>query len=118
MLSLERNIVLPRGLLTVNLHGSLRKGIGSPSCDGTLAEPSEKQEFPPTMDAFFWREYQYLAASGYSVGGFCRYAFLLPGLKLRPHVELSIDQRKANETFDYSQGCDNTTLRLSVGCIF
>lgn len=117
-LSVERNFLLPKGVLTVNLHGSLRKGIGSLADDGTLAEPSEKQEFPPTMEAFLCREYQYLAASGYSVGGRCRYAFLLPGIKLRPHVELSVDQRKANVTFDYSQGCDNTTLSLTVGCIF
>lgn len=114
----ERNVMTRKGVFTFHLNGRLRKGIGAIADDGVIASPSEKQEFPPTMDAFLYRQYQYLATSGYGIGGSCQYAMLWPGKKIKTHIRLDVQHQKSNETFDYSQGSDHTAISLTVGCVF
>ena len=80
--------------------------------------PSSKQEQPAVMEAMLWREYQWLCAAQYRIGGSVQYAFVFPGTRLKTHARLTASHRKANETFDYSQGCDRTQLSLAIGCTF
>lgn len=119
--SLCRNIVAARkssAYWTLGLDFSFLKGSGEPFEDFTYQAPSDKQELPPTMDAYLWREYIWLTAAQYHIGGSAAYSFIMPGPKLRTFVRLSLSHRKANEGSVYSQGCDFTSGSLAVGCTF
>ena len=100
------------------LHFSYLKGSGEPYEDLTYQQPSDKQEQPPSMDTYLWREYQWLTSSQYNIGGSVAYSFVMPGTRLRTFVRLSISHRKANETNEYTLGRDHTTASLSLGCQF
>ena len=117
-LSATRNLVCSKGVWTFCVHGSFLKGTGDPFNDGSFVTPSAKQEQPATMDAFLWREYQYLTAPQYSIGGSVQYAFLLPGTRVKTYARFSGSHRKANATYQYSTGCDRTYLSLAIGCSF
>ena len=119
--SLCRNIAAARkssAYWTFALDFSFLKGSGEPFEDFTYQAPSDKQELPPTMDAYLWREYTWLTAAQYHIGGSAAYSFIMPGPKLRTFVRFSLSHRKANESNIYSQGCDFTTGSLAVGCAF
>ena len=117
-LSATRNLLTPKGVWTFSLTAAYQKGSGEPYTDLTFAEPSTKQTAPATMDAWLWREYQYIVAPQYMVGGSVAYAFVFPQTKLKTHVRLSATHRKANQTYEYSNGKDCTSLTLAVGCTF
>jgi hypothetical protein len=70
------------------------------------------------MDAFLYREYQYLTAPQIGLHASAKYAFLLPKVRLRMHVKAGFDYRKASETYAYSLGNHNTQLTFAVGCTF
>lgn len=117
-LSATRNLLTSKGVWTLSMTAAYQKGSGEPYTDLTFAEPSNKQTAPATMDAWLWREYQYLVAPQYSVGGSIGYAFLFPQTKLKTHVRLSATHRKANQTYEYSSGKDCTSLTFAAGCTF
>ena len=119
--SLCRNIVAARkhsAYWTFALDFSFLKGSGQPFEDFTFQTPSDKQEQPPTMDAYLWREYTWLTAAQYRIGAAAAYSFIMPGPRLRTFLRLSLSHRKANEQSPYSQGRDFTTATLAVGCNF
>ncbi len=119
--SLSRNILAApksNSYWTVALDFSFLKGSGEPFEDFTYQTPSDKQEQPPTMDAYLWREYLWLTAAQYHVGGSVAYSFIMPSTRLRTFVRLSLSHRKANETSEYSLGRDFTTGTLAIGCTF
>lgn len=109
---------LRRAYWTFALDFSFLKGSGQPYEDGTFQTPSDKQELPPTMEAYLWREYLWLTAAQYQVGGSVAYSFTFPGTRLLTHVRLSLSHRKANETCEYSNGHDRTTATVAIGCSF
>ena len=113
-----RNLQLRRGVLTISANIGYKKGSGDPYQDDTIIPPSDKQTSPDEMSAYLWREYQYLTAAQYQIGGIIKYAFIFPGTKLKTHTGLTINHRKANETYEYSNGKDNTQMAVSVGCTF
>jgi hypothetical protein len=117
-LSATRNLLTSKGVWTLSMTAAYQKGSGEPYTDLTFAEPSNKQTAPATMDAWLWREYQYLVAPQYSIGGSIGYAFLFPQTKLKTHVRLSATHRKANQTYEYSSGKDCTSLTFAAGCTF
>ena len=117
-LSVTRNLTGRRGVWSLSVEGGFRRGTGEPFADGVFALPSSKQAQPATMDAALWRNYQWLTAAQYRVGAGVQYAFLFPGTRLKTHGRLDVSHRKANETFDYSRGCDRTQLTVSMGCTF
>ncbi len=117
-LSATRNLLTPKGVWTFLLSTAYQKGRGEPYTDLTFAEPSSKQTTPATMDAWLWREYQYIVAPQYTVGGSVAYAFVFPQTRLKTHVRLSATHHKANQTYEYSNGNDCTSLTLAVGCTF
>lgn len=117
-LALTRNLICRKGIWTVSVEGAFHWGAGSPYDDYVFAIPSSQQQEPATMEAMLWREYQWLCAAQYRIGGSIQYAFRFPGTRLKTHARLSATHRKANETYDYSQGCDRTQLAIAIGCTF
>lgn len=117
----ERNIRLPKGILTLTAGFAFANGTDTPYEDGTLATPSDKQTPPPTMEAFLYREFYYLTARRYRVSGQVKYAFVMPGTRIKTHVRTSIDHTKASVPDDlpdvYSDP-DRTTCSIAVGCTF
>ncbi len=116
--SLTRNIITQRGVWSLKISGSFQKGSGAPCEDGTMASPSDKQQFPATMEAMLMQEYRYLTAPQYHIGGCAKYAFILPSTRLKTHVRLAIDHHKANESNAYCSGNDRLQLSAAVGCTF
>ena len=116
--SATRRLPCRQGVWSFSLDAAFRHGTGAPCEDYTFVEPNDRQEVPALMEAFLYREYQYLTAAQYSVGGSVQYAFLFPGTRLKTHARLGLSHRKGNETYDYSQGCDHTQATLTLGCTF
>ena len=118
--SLSHNIMAAKGraIWSFTLDGSFRKGTGEPYEDLTFTQPTDKQTPPASMDALLWREYQWLTAPQYAVGGTVKYSFLLPAIEMKPHVSLSLHHRKANQVYPYSQGRDRTQATITLGCTF
>lgn len=117
-LSATRHLLTSKGVWTLSLTASYQKGSGDPYTDLTFADPSDKQTAPATMPAWLWREYQYIVAPQYTIGGSAAYAFIFPHTRLKTHVRLAATHRKANQTYEYNIGNDCTSLALAVGCTF
>ena len=117
-LQCTRNLQFRKGVLSVGASIGYKKGSGDPYVDETFIQPSDKQTPPDEMSAYLWREYQYLTAAQYQIGANAKYAFIFHGTKLKTHAGLTINHRKANETYEYSNGKDYTQMAVSVGCTF
>ena len=107
-----------KGLWSFTVSGQLLSGEGKPYEDLTFETPSDRQQPPATMEAWLMREHQYLTASQYAVCGQVKYSFILSNTRLKPHVRLSLSHRKANNTNNYSNGCDQLQGSIAVGCTF
>jgi hypothetical protein len=116
--SVERNLVTRQGVWSFSANASFAKGEGDPYDDRTFQAPSDKQSAPPSMDAYLYREYDYLTAPQYGLGGAVKYTFLFPGTQLQTHARLSLQHQKANNVSEYSAGCDRTTATIAIGCTF
>ena len=115
-ISLTRNIATQKGVWTAQAGASFRHGDGTPADDGTFIEPSDKQ--PPTMDTYFWRDYQWMNAAQYEVGASGQYAFIMPSTSMKTYVRIALSHRKCNERNEYMAGPDRTTATLTLGCEF
>ena len=116
--SVCRNLVATAGVWNFQLDASFTQGTGAPFEDMTFAEPSDKATEPPTMEAYLWREYQWLTAAQYAVGGSAKYSFLLPAAHLKTYVRADLHHRKCNDPNEYAVGRDRTTATLAIGCEF
>ena len=134
--SVTRNILLSKGMLSLQLDAAFQQGQSrepevwsavspptatdteQPCYDGTFATPSDKQSPPASMDAYLWREYQWWVAPQRTIGGTAKYTFVFPGTNMPTHIRLTVHHRKANHTYNYSQGCDRTTATVAIGCSF
>ncbi|MBQ9357520.1 MAG: hypothetical protein IJT98_09575 [Prevotella sp.] len=116
--SVTRNILTRSGLLTLQADVSFTCGSGEPFEDGMLQEPSDKHASPATMDAYLWREYLWLTANQYTVGGTAKYCFSIPKARLTPYVKASLHHHKANVHNEYLAGRDRTTAAIAIGCEF
>ncbi|MCR4583954.1 MAG: hypothetical protein K5764_10455 [Prevotella sp.] len=114
----QRILAMHKGLLTVTLGISYKKGSGAPYEDATLATPSDKQSAPADMAALLWREYQYITAPQYAIDGSLSYSFVLPATHLQTYVQAAAAYRKATETYTYSDGSHRLQLQLTLGCLF
>ena len=117
-ISLTRNIATQKGVWTAQAGASFRHGDGTPADDGTFIEPSDKQMPPPTMDTYFWRDYQWMNAAQYEVGASGQYAFIMPSTSMKTYVRIALSHRKCNERNEYMAGPDRTTATLTLGCEF
>lgn len=117
-ISLTRNIATQKGVWTAQAGASFRHGNGTPADDGTFIEPSDKQMPPPTMDTYFWRDYQWMNAAQYEVGASGQYAFIMPSTSMKTYVRIALSHRKCNERNEYMAGPDRTTATLTLGCEF
>ena len=116
--SLTRNIATQKGVWTVQAGASVRHGDGTPAEDGTFIEPSDKQTPPPTMDTYFWRDYQWMNAAQYEVGTSGQYSFIMPSTKMKTFARIAVSHRKCNERNEFTAGPDHTTATLTLGCEF
>ncbi len=119
-LSLGRNIFLRRSMLTLTAAAAFGKGSGEPFEEGTFAAPSDKQTPPPTMDAWLYREYEYLTASRHQLAFGAKYSFLIPTTAFPAYVAVNVVHRKAHcpGHREFLSGTDRTLLRLAVGTVF
>lgn len=113
-----RNILLSKGVLSCSLTAGYQKGSGTPYEDFTFTRPDSRQAPPATMDAFLYREYQYLTARQLLLGGNVKYSFRFPHTSLKTYTRLAADYRTATEAFAYSRGSSHTRLTIAVGCTF
>ena len=116
--SVAYTLTTRHGWWSFALKGSFGQGEGKPYEDLTFTKPSSKQLPPPSMEAYLYREYQYLTSAQYMVGGQVKYNFRFPGTAIMTHARLSLSHRKANETNTYSDGCDRTSGTIAIGCTF
>lgn len=116
--SVCRNILTQKGVWSLSVNGSFLKGGGTPYEDLTFQEPSDKQTVPPSMDAYLYREYQWLTAAQFCVGGQAKYTFIWPNTRIKTFARMSLSHRKANESFEYSNGQNRTQATLAIGCEF
>ena len=116
--SLMRNIASRHGVWSVQAGASFRHGDGTPADDGTFIEPSDKQTQPPTMETYFWRDYQWMNAAQYEAGASGQYSFIMPSTALKTYARISVSHRKCNERNEYTAGSDRTTATLTLGCEF
>ena len=70
------------------------------------------------MDAYLYREYQWLTAAQFCVGGQAKYTFIWPNTRIKTFARMSLSHRKANESFEYSNGQNRTQATLAIGCEF
>ena len=117
-LAATRNLIMSKGVLSVALQASYGKGSGEPCQDGTFTTPDDRQEPPATMEAFLLREYRYLTAAQYGVGGSVKYAFRFPGTRLKTHARVLVDYRTTSEENPYTQGNGHVQAGLAIGCTF
>ena len=119
--SVARNIMLTKGIWNIMIQGGYQKGSGDPCTDGTFVTPSSKQPQPATMEAFFWRDYQYLTAPQYHLGLQVKYTFLIPGTRLCTHVRAAFDYRHATMNDERPSGFHNphrTLVTIAAGHTF
>ena len=116
--SVCRNIIATKGVWSVSLNGSYQKGSGTPYADNIFQTPSDKQPVSPSMDAYLYREYQWLTASQFCIGGQAKYAFIFPNSNIKTFARLALSHRKANESYEYSNGQNRTEATLTIGCEF
>ncbi len=114
----ERNLFFRKSLLTLTLGFSYGKGSGKPFEDGTFVKPSDKQNPPPVMETYLYREYTYLTAPQYTVNTAVKYAFVFPRTCLKTYIKGDFQHRRCNESNEWMEGRGRTTLQLSVGCTF
>ncbi len=119
-LSLEctRNIFMRKGILTLKGLFSFLEGEGAPYDDLTFVETSDKQTPPPTMDTWMMREYRWLTAPQYKIGGSIGYALMMPGTRMATYAQLRASHQKANATNEQCIGNDRTTVSIAIGTTF
>lgn len=94
------------------------KGSGDACEDGTFATPSDKQTAPASMDAFLWREYEWLTSPQYSIRADGKYAFIFPDTKLNTYIRMGITHRHTNSSNILLYGKNHTQVTIALGCTF
>ena len=119
--SLCRQLMTRKGIWSLQADAAFREGSGQPAEDLTFQDsrtPELQDSRTPELlnNAYLWREYQWLAAPQYMVGGSVKYTFVLSCLQT--YIKGSLHHRKANQTYPYSNGKDRTEAVLAIGCTF
>lgn len=114
----ERNIFLSKGILSFGARFSYMKGSGDMFDDGTFVAPSDKQTTPAEMAAFLHREYMYLMAPQYALNFMAKYAFIMPGTKLKSYVCADYNYQHCNGRDEWLQGRVHWRLGVTIGVNF
>lgn len=114
----EHSIRLSQGILAITAGFSYKHGNGDAFEDGTFITPSDKQTGISTMEAFLYREYEYLTAPQYAISGRVKYAFVFPLTQLSTYAAMDVRHLKANTHNIFLLGRDNTNLKITLGCYF
>ena len=119
--SMTRNLDIKGGILGVTLKGGYQTGSGDPYHDGSFVTPSAKQPQPATMEAFLYRDYEFLTAKQYHLGLQLKYCFLFPGTRLNTFVRTAFDYRHATTPDGSPSNLHNpsrTTFLIAAGHTF
>ena len=119
--SMTRNLNLMGGIFGVTLKGGYQTGSGDPYHDGSFVTPSAKQPQPATMEAFLYRDYEFLTAKQYHLGLQLKYNFIFPGTRLNTFVRTAFDYRKAKTNDERLSGFHNphrTLVTIAAGHTF
>ena len=120
--SATHHLLTSSGLWSFTGSYAFTQGSDTPFEDFTFQTPSDKQTMPATMEAYLYRQYEYLTAPQYTVSGQVKYTFMLPATHLQSHVALTLSHHKANGSLmtDMTRrsGRDHTAAALSLGCTF
>lgn len=117
-LDVARNLLLRKGMLTLEGGVSYLKGKGAPYEDGTFITPSDKQTQPDEMTAFLYREYAALLAPQYALRTAVQYAFIFPTTRLKTYVRADFNYRHCNAGNDWLQGKMHWNAGIIVGVNF
>ena len=117
-LDVARNLLLRKGMLTLEGGVSYLKGKGAPYEDGTFITPSDKQTQPDEMTAFLYREYAALLAPQYALRTAVQYAFIFPTTRLKTYVRADFNYRHCNAGNDWLQGKMHWNAGITVGVNF
>lgn len=112
------NLLTRHGVWSFSINASYQKGSGAPYIDGTFVTTSNKQQEPATMEAFLYREYRYLTAPQYKIGGSAKYTFRFPGTRIATYAKLNILHHHATEGNDYTCGNNRSQTAIAIGCTF
>ena len=116
--SLTRHLAFKHGIWSLTFGGSYREGSGEPAVDGSFVTPDSKMSFPPTMQTYLMREYQYLTSPQYTVGGSVKYTFPMPRMGLQPYMRVGLTHTKCNAATIHAEGRDRTVGTVALGCTF
>lgn len=117
-LDVARNLLLRKGMLTLEGGVSYLKGKGAPYEDGTFITTSDKQTQPDEMTAFLYREYAALLAPQYALRTAVQYAFIFPTTRLKTYVRADFNYRHCNAGNDWLQGKMHWNAGIIVGVNF
>jgi len=112
----KRNIFIHKGILNVGLSISYQKGSGEPY--GETASQAASGNTVAEMSDYLYREYDYLTAPQFTVGGEATFSFIIPKTKIKMHAGALVKYKKANDLNIYNIGDQHTLLQLNVGCSF
>ena len=116
--SLSRNVIMRKGVFTLQAGYAYKTGSGDAFEDETMAKPSDKQKGFPVMEAFMYREYKYLTAPQYALNMGVKYAFVLPSTRMKTYIALDFSHCHACDDNVFLVGKNHTVGRLTVGCTF
>lgn len=116
-LSAERNLIRPKHVYNLLLGIAYCSGNGEVKEDGAYAAPSESRQSPSSMDAYLYKEYEYLTARQVKGEIGLKYAWALEKQPVRCHVSLHYTLQKAFRV-DYLGNGLRQEVSLAVGCTF
>ena len=119
--SMTRNLNLMGGIFGVTLKSGYQTGSGDPYHDGSFVTPSAKQPQPATMEAFLYRDYEFMTAKQYLLGLQLKYNFIFPGTHLNTFVRTAFDYREAKTNDERLSGFHNphrTLVTIAAGHTF
>lgn len=117
-LNVARNLLLRKGMLTLEGGVSYLKGKGSLYDDGAFITPSDKQTQPDEMMTFLYREHAALLAPQYALRTAVQYAFIFPTTRLKTYIRADFNYRHCNAGNDWLQGTMHWNAGFTVGINF
>lgn len=117
-LNVARNLLLRKGMLTLEGGVSYLKGKGSLYDDGAFITPSDKQTQPDEMTTFLYREHAALLAPQYALRTAVQYAFIFPTTRLKTYIRADFNYRHCNAGNDWLQGTMHWNAGFTVGINF
>lgn len=116
-LSGERNICREKDMYSLYLGGAYTSGGGDIYKDGTYATPTESQTAPRSMEAYLYREYEFLTCKQVKGNAGFRYAHTIGRKGMKGYTSIHYSLTKAFNT-EYLTGDMHHEIAWTLGCTF